>query len=71
MQWVATLFMFLSSKGATVLVVNATDLDASREFGQASLIYSLEGSSQFRLNSRSGMLVCVFILLNVSSVNLK
>lgn len=43
--------------GATVLLVNATDLDASREFGQASLIYSLEGSSQFRLNSRSG--VCV------------
>uniref|UniRef100_A0A3Q0R7E9 Cadherin-related 23 n=1 Tax=Amphilophus citrinellus TaxID=61819 RepID=A0A3Q0R7E9_AMPCI len=40
--------------GATVLLVNATDLDASREFGQASLIYSLEGSSQFRLNSRSG-----------------
>ncbi|KAI4812229.1 hypothetical protein KUCAC02_023634, partial [Chaenocephalus aceratus] len=34
--------------GATVLLVNATDLDASREFGQASLIYSLEGSSQFR-----------------------
>lgn len=34
--------------------MNATDLDASREFGQASLIYSLEGSSQFRLNSRSG-----------------
>ncbi|XP_037533900.1 cadherin-23 [Nematolebias whitei] len=40
--------------GATVLVVNATDLDASQEFGQASLIYSLEGSSQFRINSRSG-----------------
>ncbi|XP_058841155.1 cadherin-23 isoform X3 [Acipenser ruthenus] len=40
--------------GATVLFVNATDLDASREFGQASLIYSLEGSSQFRLNTRSG-----------------
>ncbi|KAJ3610697.1 hypothetical protein NHX12_022789, partial [Muraenolepis orangiensis] len=38
--------------GATVLFVNATDLDASREFGQASLIYSLEGSSQFRLNTR-------------------
>lgn len=45
--------------GATVLVVNATDLDASREFGQASLIYSLEGSSQFRLNSRSGRIVDV------------
>ncbi|XP_039509955.1 cadherin-23-like, partial [Pimephales promelas] len=39
--------------GATVLFVNATDLDASREFGQASLIYSLQGSSQFRLNTRS------------------
>lgn len=45
----------LSFAGATVLLVNATDLDASREFGQASLIYSLEGSSQFRLNSRSGV----------------
>lgn len=49
----------LLSTGATVLLVNATDLDASREFGQASLIYSLEGSSQFRLNSRSG--VCVWV----------
>lgn len=38
-----------------MLLVNATDLDASREFGQASLIYSLEGSSKFRLNSRSGL----------------
>lgn len=47
-----------------MLLVNATDLDASREFGQASLIYSLEGSSQFRLNSRSGMWerVCVHLL---------
>ncbi len=44
----------LSVSGATVLFVNATDLDASREFGQASLIYSLQGSSQFRLNTRSG-----------------
>lgn len=67
--WVATFFLSHSlhpslSSGATVLLVNATDLDASREFGQASLIYSLEGSSQFRLNSRSGMCVlfqmCVF-----------
>lgn len=48
------------SAGATVLLVNATDLDASREFGQASLIYSLEGSSQFRLNSRSGTCVCAW-----------
>uniref|UniRef100_A0A8C8DJT9 Cadherin domain-containing protein n=1 Tax=Oryzias sinensis TaxID=183150 RepID=A0A8C8DJT9_9TELE len=48
--------------GATVLVVNATDLDASREFGQASLIYSLEGSSQFRLNSRSGEITTTALL---------
>uniref|UniRef100_A0A3Q2QWK0 Cadherin-23 n=1 Tax=Fundulus heteroclitus TaxID=8078 RepID=A0A3Q2QWK0_FUNHE len=48
--------------GATVLVVNATDVDASREFGQASLIYSLEGSSQFRLNSRSGELTTTALL---------
>lgn len=52
----------LFSTGATVLLVNATDLDASREFGQASLIYSLEGSSQFRLNSRSGVCMCVCVL---------
>lgn len=57
----STLFIppFLST-GATVLLVNATDLDASREFGQASLIYSLEGSSQFRLNSRSGVCAHMF-----------
>ncbi|CAL8357463.1 unnamed protein product [Boreogadus saida] len=48
--------------GATVLFVNATDLDASREFGQASLIYSLEGSSQFRLNSRSGEITTTAML---------
>ncbi|CAL8258339.1 unnamed protein product [Lota lota] len=48
--------------GATVLFVNATDLDASREFGQASLIYSLEGSSQFRLNTRSGELTTTALL---------
>uniref|UniRef100_A0A671XMQ7 Cadherin-23 n=1 Tax=Sparus aurata TaxID=8175 RepID=A0A671XMQ7_SPAAU len=52
----------LSSAGATVLLVNATDLDASREFGQASLIYSLEGSSQFRLNSRSGEITTTALL---------
>ncbi|KAM5240458.1 cadherin-23 isoform 2-T2 [Hipposideros larvatus] len=40
--------------GATVLFVNATDLDGSREYGQESIIYSLEGSSQFRISSRSG-----------------
>ncbi|TRY86763.1 hypothetical protein DNTS_008300 [Danionella cerebrum] len=48
--------------GATVLFVNATDLDASREFGQASLIYSLQGSSQFRLNTRSGELTTTALL---------
>ncbi|XP_055018856.1 cadherin-23 [Boleophthalmus pectinirostris] len=48
--------------GATVLLVNATDLDASREFGQASLIYSLEGSTQFRLNSRSGEITTTALL---------
>uniref|UniRef100_A0A3Q1GPI1 Cadherin-related 23 n=1 Tax=Acanthochromis polyacanthus TaxID=80966 RepID=A0A3Q1GPI1_9TELE len=48
--------------GATVLLVNATDLDASREFGQASLIYSLVGSSQFRLNSRSGEITTTALL---------
>lgn len=51
----------LSSSGATVVFVNATDLDASREFGQASLIYSLQGSSQFRLNTRSGECVCMCV----------
>lgn len=55
--------------GATVLLVNATDLDASREFGQASLIYSLEGSTQFRLNSRSGlrrcMRLCAFVEMHI------
>ncbi|XP_078716087.1 cadherin-23 [Lampetra fluviatilis] len=40
--------------GATVLYVNATDGDQSPEYGQLSLIYSLEGSTQFRINARSG-----------------
>ncbi|KAJ8418083.1 hypothetical protein AAFF_G00137920 [Aldrovandia affinis] len=48
--------------GATVLFMNATDLDASREFGQASLIYSLEGSSKFRLNTRSGEITTTALL---------
>uniref|UniRef100_A0A673J7V6 Cadherin domain-containing protein n=1 Tax=Sinocyclocheilus rhinocerous TaxID=307959 RepID=A0A673J7V6_9TELE len=48
--------------GATVLFVNATDLDASREFGQVSLIYSLQGSSQFRLNTRSGEITTTALL---------
>lgn len=37
-----------------MLFLNATDLDRSREYGQESIIYSLEGSSQFRINARSG-----------------
>lgn len=41
-------------EGATVLFLNATDLDQSREYGQESIIYSLEGSSQFRIGARSG-----------------
>ncbi|KAI1894530.1 hypothetical protein AGOR_G00116740, partial [Albula goreensis] len=48
--------------GATVLFVNATDQDASREFGQASLIYSLEGSSKFRLNTRTGEITTTALL---------
>ncbi|XP_019902910.3 cadherin-23 isoform X4 [Esox lucius] len=48
--------------GATVVFVNATDLDASPEFGQASLIYSLQGSSQFRLNTRSGEITTTALL---------
>uniref|UniRef100_A0AAY4DS48 Cadherin-23 n=1 Tax=Denticeps clupeoides TaxID=299321 RepID=A0AAY4DS48_9TELE len=48
--------------GATVLFVTAMDLDASREFGQPSLIYSLQGSSQFRLNTRSGELTTTALL---------
>lgn len=37
-----------------MLFLNATDLDRSREYGQESIIYSLEGSFQFRINARSG-----------------
>ena len=37
-----------------MLFLNATDLDRSREYGQESIIYSLEGSSRFRINARSG-----------------
>lgn len=37
-----------------MLFLNATDLDRSQEYGQESIIYSLEGSSQFRINARSG-----------------
>ncbi|GAA6098060.1 cadherin-23 isoform X1 [Tachysurus ichikawai] len=48
--------------GATVLFVTATDLDASREFGQASLIYSLQGPSEFRLNTRSGEVTTTALL---------
>lgn len=37
-----------------MLFLNATDMDRSREYGQESIIYSLEGSSHFRINARSG-----------------
>ncbi|XP_067828429.1 cadherin-23-like [Heptranchias perlo] len=48
--------------GATVLFVTATDLDQSREYGQESIIYSLEGSSQFRINTRSGEITTTSLL---------
>ncbi|XP_051008445.1 cadherin-23 [Acomys russatus] len=48
--------------GATVLFLNATDLDRSREYGQESIIYSLEGSSLFRINARSGEITTTSLL---------
>uniref|UniRef100_A0A8C9G5P6 Cadherin domain-containing protein n=1 Tax=Pavo cristatus TaxID=9049 RepID=A0A8C9G5P6_PAVCR len=48
--------------GATVLFLNATDLDQSREYGQESIIYSLEGSSHFRINARSGEITTTSLL---------
>ncbi|XP_078387064.1 cadherin-23 [Cetorhinus maximus] len=48
--------------GATVLFVTASDLDQSREYGQESIIYSLEGSSQFRINTRSGEITTTSLL---------
>nr|5TFM_A Chain A, Cadherin-23 [Homo sapiens] len=48
--------------GATVLFLNATDLDRSREYGQESIIYSLEGSTQFRINARSGEITTTSLL---------
>ncbi|XP_005390085.1 PREDICTED: cadherin-23 isoform X3 [Chinchilla lanigera] len=48
--------------GATVLFLNATDLDRSREYGQESIIYSLEGSAQFRINARSGEITTTSLL---------
>ncbi|XP_014640261.1 PREDICTED: cadherin-23 [Ceratotherium simum simum] len=48
--------------GATVLFLNATDLDRSREYGQESIIYSLEGSSRFRINARSGEITTTSLL---------
>ncbi|XP_065749995.1 cadherin-23-like [Phocoena phocoena] len=48
--------------GATVLFLNATDLDRSREYGQESIIYSLEGSFQFRINARSGEITTTSLL---------
>uniref|UniRef100_G1S2I8 Cadherin-23 n=1 Tax=Nomascus leucogenys TaxID=61853 RepID=G1S2I8_NOMLE len=49
-------------EGATVLFLNATDLDRSREYGQESIIYSLEGSAQFRINARSGEITTTSLL---------
>ncbi|XP_073452804.1 cadherin-23 [Aquarana catesbeiana] len=48
--------------GATVLLLNATDLDRSREYGQESIIYTLEGSPQFRINARSGEITTTTLL---------
>ncbi|KAM3835604.1 cadherin-23 [Vipera latastei] len=48
--------------GATVLFLNATDFDRSREYGQESIIYSLEGSSHFRINARSGEITTTSLL---------
>uniref|UniRef100_A0A8D0HFM5 Cadherin-23 n=1 Tax=Sphenodon punctatus TaxID=8508 RepID=A0A8D0HFM5_SPHPU len=48
--------------GATVLFLNATDLDRSREYGQESIIYTLEGSSHFRINARSGEITTTSLL---------
>ncbi|KAL8186987.1 UNVERIFIED_CONTAM: Cadherin-23 [Gekko kuhli] len=48
--------------GATVLFLNATDLDRSREYGQESIIFSLEGSSHFRINARSGEITTTSLL---------
>ncbi|XP_078284733.1 cadherin-23 [Rhinoraja longicauda] len=48
--------------GATVLFATASDLDQSREYGQESIIYSLEGSSQFRINTRSGEITTTSLL---------
>ncbi|NXT17396.1 CAD23 protein, partial [Syrrhaptes paradoxus] len=48
--------------GATVLFLNATDMDRSREYGQESIIYSLEGSSHFRINGRSGEITTTSLL---------
>ncbi|XP_035882724.1 cadherin-23 isoform X2 [Phyllostomus discolor] len=48
--------------GATVLFLNATDLDGSREYGQDSIIYSLEGSSLFRISARSGEITTTSLL---------
>ncbi|XP_054428626.1 cadherin-23 isoform X2 [Pteronotus mesoamericanus] len=48
--------------GATVLFLNATDLDRSREYGQESIIYSLEGSSRFRISARSGEITTTSLL---------
>lgn len=48
-----------------MLFLNATDLDRSREYGQESIIYSLEGSSHFRINARSGEPPCACSLFSI------
>ncbi|XP_053548000.1 cadherin-23 [Bombina bombina] len=48
--------------GATVLFLTAIDLDRSREFGQESIIYSLDGPPQFRINARSGEITTTTLL---------
>ncbi|XP_078579310.1 cadherin-23-like isoform X3 [Branchiostoma floridae x Branchiostoma japonicum] len=42
------------SAGDTVLRVFASDADMSEELGQDSVIYSMSGSSRFRINPRDG-----------------
>ncbi|XP_026528519.1 cadherin-23, partial [Notechis scutatus] len=58
--WVSVVQGILA--GATVLFLNATDFDRSREYGQESIIYSLEGSSHFRINARSGEITTTSLL---------
>eukprot|EP00058_Branchiostoma_floridae_P024852 XP_002610342.1 hypothetical protein BRAFLDRAFT_72456 [Branchiostoma floridae] len=47
------------SAGDTVLRVFASDADMSEELGQDSVIYSMSGSSRFRINPRDGEIKAV------------